>query len=85
MPTEQDQNFLIKSSVFSSLKEAHENDVNCVRWSPTGDVFASAGADRKVKVWMPSGSNFVQRAVLTGSNAGVMAIDYDQEVSCVFF
>ena len=37
-----------------SLEEAHDGDVNCVRWNPTeasSNILVSAGDDGVVKLW----------------------------------
>ena len=40
--------------------------------------FATAGADRKIKIWeISKGINVDLKATLTGSNAAVMGIDFD--------
>ena len=31
--------------------EAHEGEVMCVQWDYPGRYFATAGTDRKIKVW----------------------------------
>lgn len=33
------------------LQEAHDGEVNAVRWSPIERLVATGGADRKVKLW----------------------------------
>lgn len=33
------------------VQEAHSGEVNAIKWSPSGRVFATAGDDRKVKIW----------------------------------
>lgn len=55
--------------------------MNDVRWSPSGRLFATAGADRKVKLWEISNQQIQKRATLTGSNGGVISLDFDMEVS----
>ena len=33
---------------------AHENDINCIRWNPSNErnnIIASTGDDGKVKIW----------------------------------
>ncbi|OQV25584.1 Autophagy-related protein 16-1 [Hypsibius exemplaris] len=59
--------------------EAHDAEVNAIRWSPSGRFFATGGGDRKVKLWepSPSGAEPECRGVLTGSNAAVMAVEFD--------
>lgn len=69
-----------------------------MKWSPSGRIFATAGNDRKVKLWEVANCElcgtftvavtvkvlYADRAqskgMLTGSNAGIMSIDFDTEV-----
>ncbi|CAH2040520.1 unnamed protein product, partial [Iphiclides podalirius] len=58
--------------------DAHEGEVNAVKWSPTDRIVATGGADRKVKLWDVSKIGTVEsRGALVGSNAGVMSVDFD--------
>ena len=58
--------------------EAHDGEVMSVKWDVMGRYFATAGADRKIKIWEVSkGINVDLKATLTGSNAAVMALDFD--------
>ncbi|XP_059053618.1 autophagy-related protein 16-1 isoform X2 [Achroia grisella] len=57
--------------------DAHDGEVNAVKWSPTDRVVATGGADRKVKLWDVSKSMIENRGNLVGSNAGVMSVDFD--------
>ncbi|CAG7713021.1 unnamed protein product [Allacma fusca] len=57
--------------------EAHENEVNAIRWSPNARHFATGGADRKVKIWEYTHTGIEQRGMLTGSNGAVLSIDFD--------
>ena len=36
---------------FSFTQDVHEGEVNAARFSSSGRLFASGGADRKVKIW----------------------------------
>ncbi|KAF6022515.1 hypothetical protein EB796_019189 [Bugula neritina] len=56
--------------------EAHDSEISDVKWSPSGKIFATAGVDRKVKIWEVTASR-----MLTGANSGVMSLDYDSEPS----
>jgi len=62
--------------------EAHEGEVNAIKWSPNGEIVATGGADRKVKLWEISQSSTVAllKGTLTGSNAAVTSIDLDQDL-----
>ncbi|XP_058791192.1 autophagy-related protein 16-1 isoform X3 [Phymastichus coffea] len=56
---------------------AHEGEVNACRWSPTDKIFATGGADRKVKLWDITKGTSECKGMLVGSNAGVMSVDFD--------
>ncbi|XP_038051091.1 autophagy-related protein 16-1-like isoform X2 [Patiria miniata] len=64
-----------------SQLDAHDGEVNAVRFCPSGRMFASAGADRKLKLWELTSltSSCQSRGILMGSNAAVMCIDFDQQ------
>ena len=48
------------------------------KWEANGRSFATAGADRKIKIWeLSTRASPELRATLTGSNAAVMGIDFD--------
>ena len=32
-------------------QDAHDGEVNAIQWSPSGRLFATGGADRKIKLW----------------------------------
>ncbi|KAL4711389.1 hypothetical protein ACJJTC_016143 [Scirpophaga incertulas] len=57
--------------------DAHDGEVNSVKWSPTDRIVATGGADRKVKLWDVSKCVVENRGTLVGSNAGVMSVDFD--------
>lgn len=57
--------------------DAHDGEVNAVKWSPVDRLVATGGADRKVKLWDISKGSYESKGVLVGSNAGVMAVDFD--------
>ncbi|CAF4829987.1 unnamed protein product [Pieris macdunnoughi] len=57
--------------------DAHDGEVNAVKWSPTDRIVATGGADRKVKLWDVSKCTSENRGTLVGSNAGVMSVDFD--------
>ncbi|XP_055333717.1 autophagy-related protein 16-1-like isoform X2 [Paramacrobiotus metropolitanus] len=75
---------VIIPSVAQRKIDAHEGEVNAVRWSPTGRYFATGGADRKVKLWETGGPSGPEcRGILTGSNAAVMSVEFDPGESLV--
>ncbi len=57
--------------------EAHDGEVNAIKWSPHGLVVATGGSDRRVKVWDISKNVCEQRGQLAGSNGAIMSLDYD--------
>ncbi|CAG9120986.1 unnamed protein product [Plutella xylostella] len=60
------------------IEDAHDGEVNAVRWSPTDRIVATGGADRKVKLWDVSKLGTCDcKGTLVGSNAGVMSVDFD--------
>ncbi|XP_044762475.1 autophagy-related protein 16-1 isoform X2 [Coccinella septempunctata] len=63
--------------------DAHDGEVNAVKWSPADGMVATAGADRKVKLWDASKGHVVSKGMLVGSNAGVMSLDFDSTGSMI--
>ncbi|XP_030756725.1 autophagy-related protein 16-1 isoform X2 [Sitophilus oryzae] len=63
--------------------DAHEGEVNAVKWSPVDRLVVTGGADRKVKLWDVSKGTQDNRGVLVGSNAGVMSVDFDTSGSLI--
>lgn len=63
--------------------DAHEGEVSAVKWSPVDRILATGGADRKLKLWNISKGTFESKGSLVGSNAGVMALDFDASGSIV--
>ncbi|XP_060802098.1 autophagy-related protein 16-1 isoform X4 [Amyelois transitella] len=57
--------------------DAHDGEVNAVKWSPTDRIVATGGADRKVKLWDISKCVIESKGTLIGSNASVMSMDFD--------
>ncbi|XP_052739703.1 autophagy-related protein 16-1 isoform X2 [Bicyclus anynana] len=58
--------------------DAHDGEVNAVKWSPTDHLVATGAADRKVKLWNVSKIGVIEcKGTLVGSNAGVMSVDFD--------
>ncbi|EEC00978.1 WD domain and G-beta repeat containing protein, putative, partial [Ixodes scapularis] len=64
-------------------QEAHEGEVNAVRFAPSGKILCTGGGDRKLKVWEFSREQALARGTLGGSNAAVMSIDIDSEENLV--
>jgi autophagy-related protein 16 len=59
--------------------EAHDSDVCAIKWSMSGQFFASGGSDRKLKVWEVHGAKCDLKCILTGCNATITSIDIDIE------
>lgn len=57
--------------------DAHEGEVNAVKWGPDQHLVATGGADRKVQLWDISKGGYKSRGTLVGSNAAVMSVDFD--------
>lgn len=63
--------------------EAHEGEVNAVRFAPSGKVLCTGGGDRKLKIWEFTRDQALLKGTLGGSNAAVMSIDIDTEENLV--
>ncbi|XP_077554264.1 autophagy-related 16 isoform X2 [Haemaphysalis longicornis] len=63
--------------------DAHEGEVNAVRFSPSGRMLCTGGGDRKVKIWEFTREQALLRGTLGGSNAAVMSLDMDTEENLV--
>nr|XP_014346980.1 PREDICTED: autophagy-related protein 16-1-like [Latimeria chalumnae] len=61
--------------------DAHDGEVNAVRFSPGSRLLATGGMDRKVKLWEVIGERCEVKGSLTGSNAGITSIEFDSAVS----
>uniref|UniRef100_A0A7N6BVG8 Autophagy-related protein 16 domain-containing protein n=1 Tax=Anabas testudineus TaxID=64144 RepID=A0A7N6BVG8_ANATE len=57
--------------------EAHDGEVNAVRFSPGSRLLATGGMDRRVKLWEVIAGRCEPKGALTGSNAGITSIDFD--------
>jgi len=57
--------------------DAHDGEVNAVRWNPVETVVATGGADRKVKLWDCGKGTLELRGTLIGSNAALNSVDFD--------
>lgn len=57
--------------------DAHDGEVNAVRWNPVEQVVATGGADRKVKLWDCGRGSLELKGTLVGSNAAVNSVDFD--------
>lgn len=61
--------------------DAHDGEVNAVRWSPIKYLFATGGADRKVKMWDVRLSKMKPCSSFVGSNAAINSIEFDSNGS----
>uniref|UniRef100_A0A4W6C3M2 ATG16 autophagy related 16-like 1 (S. cerevisiae) n=1 Tax=Lates calcarifer TaxID=8187 RepID=A0A4W6C3M2_LATCA len=57
--------------------EAHDGEVNAVRFSPGSRLLATGGMDRRVKLWEVIAGRCESKGALTGSNAGITSIEFD--------
>ncbi|XP_069831624.1 autophagy-related protein 16-1 isoform X3 [Dendropsophus ebraccatus] len=57
--------------------DAHDGEVNAVRFSPGSRLLATGGMDRRVKLWEVIGDKCESKGSLTGSNAGITSIEFD--------
>nr|XP_020477449.1 autophagy-related protein 16-1 isoform X3 [Monopterus albus] len=57
--------------------EAHDGEVNAVKFSPGSRLLATGGTDRRVKLWEVIAGHCEPKGALTGSNAGITSIDFD--------
>ncbi|EAT40708.1 AAEL007574-PA [Aedes aegypti] len=63
--------------------DAHDGEVNAVRWSPVERVVATGGADRKVKLWDVGKGACEPRGILVGSNQGINSVEFDSTGSSI--
>ncbi|GIY50131.1 autophagy-related protein 16-1 [Caerostris darwini] len=61
--------------------EAHDGEVNAVAWTHSEFKFATAGGDRKVKVWDLVSGQAILKGVAHESNSSVHSVDFDAEES----
>ncbi|MCJ8739789.1 hypothetical protein PDJAM_G00051130 [Pangasius djambal] len=57
--------------------EAHDGEVNAVRFSPGSRQLATGGMDRRVKLWEVMAGRCEYKGALMGSNAGITSIEFD--------
>jgi len=63
--------------------EAHDGEVNAVKWSPHGLTVATGGTDRRVKIWDISKNVCEHKSSLTGSNGAITSLDYEAGASLI--
>jgi autophagy-related protein 16 len=64
--------------------DAHDAEVNCVKYHKSGKFFATGGGDRKIKLWEFKDGKCDLMGSLIGSNASIVSIDIDHEVCFQF-
>ncbi|XP_026994593.1 autophagy-related protein 16-1 isoform X3 [Tachysurus fulvidraco] len=57
--------------------DAHDGEVNAVRFSPGSRQLATGGMDRRVKLWEVIAGHCEYKGALMGSNAGITSIEFD--------
>ncbi|XP_060743933.1 autophagy-related protein 16-1 isoform X1 [Tachysurus vachellii] len=57
--------------------DAHDGEVNAVRFSPGSRQLATGGMDRRVKLWEVIAGRCEYKGALMGSNAGITSIEFD--------
>ncbi|KAK9401009.1 autophagy-related protein 16-1 [Crotalus adamanteus] len=57
--------------------DAHDGEVNAVQFSPGSRLLATGGLDRRVKIWDVFGDKCEFKAALSGSNAGITSVEFD--------
>uniref|UniRef100_A0A8B9J9G5 ATG16 autophagy related 16-like 1 (S. cerevisiae) n=1 Tax=Astyanax mexicanus TaxID=7994 RepID=A0A8B9J9G5_ASTMX len=69
--------FFLSFSCYQVTKDAHDGEVNAVRFSPGSRLLATGGMDRRVKLWEVVAGRCEPKGALTGSNAGITSIEFD--------
>ncbi|KFM79852.1 Autophagy-related protein 16-1, partial [Stegodyphus mimosarum] len=59
--------------------DAHDGEVNAVAWTHTDFKFATAGGDRKVKLWDIVSGQACLKGVAHESNSSIYSVDFDSE------
>ena len=80
-------NHVFKTSMFSMPLpakvvykfDAHEGEINAVKYHRSGKYFATGGGDRKIKLWEYKDGKCEMISSLIGSNAAIASIDIDNE------
>ncbi|GFX90189.1 autophagy-related protein 16 [Trichonephila clavipes] len=59
--------------------DAHDGEVNAVAWTHSDFKFATAGGDRKVKLWDFVSGQIIIKGVANESNSSLHSVDFDAE------
>ncbi|XP_063349850.1 protein Atg16l2 isoform X3 [Pelmatolapia mariae] len=57
--------------------DAHEQDINAVRFSSSSDLLATGGTDKVIKLWEVRAGLLTHRGTLDGSTEGITCIEFD--------
>lgn len=57
--------------------KAHDGEVTSVKFSLSGEVLATGGSDKLIKIWSAVGDKCILEHTLRGSNGGITCIDFD--------
>ncbi|XP_047451131.1 protein Atg16l2-like isoform X2 [Mugil cephalus] len=57
--------------------EAHDQDINAVRFSSSSDLLATGGTDCVIKLWEVRAGTLTHRGSLHGSTEGITCIEFD--------
>jgi len=60
-------------------QEAHDGEVSALKWSPSGQYFATGGSDRKVKLWeVHGGELLLSQCINIASAVTTVSVAYMQ-------
>uniref|UniRef100_A0A3Q0T1S7 ATG16 autophagy related 16-like 2 (S. cerevisiae) n=1 Tax=Amphilophus citrinellus TaxID=61819 RepID=A0A3Q0T1S7_AMPCI len=62
------------------FQDAHEQDINAVRFSSSSDLLATGGTDKVIKLWEVRAGLLTHRGTLDGSTEGITCIEFDPMV-----
>nr|XP_039271824.1 autophagy-related protein 16-1-like [Styela clava]XP_039271825.1 autophagy-related protein 16-1-like [Styela clava]XP_039271826.1 autophagy-related protein 16-1-like [Styela clava] len=59
--------------------KAHEGEVSSVKFSASGEILATGGSDKVVRLWSVVGEKCMMEHTLRGCNGGITNIDFDPQ------
>jgi cleavage stimulation factor subunit 1 len=62
----------------TTSSSSHEGWINCVRYAPNGDTFATAGSDGTVKIWDAVAGKVLNTIVAPHAEMPVMSVRFSQ-------